>query len=107
MGLIEDAKAAADAKMSYGEYKSRQGFVAVKRTGKKVCAKCGNPLMPHQYKYCSAKCREAIKVDDAAAIKAAQEELQKNTQNIVAQLYQQAQAQQQAEQGPIDGTPNE
>jgi molecular chaperone DnaK len=53
------------------------------------------------------KCREAIKVDDVAAIKAAQEELQKNTQNIVAKLYQQAQQQAQAEQGPIDGTPNE
>jgi uncharacterized protein (DUF2147 family) len=61
MGLIEDAKAAADAKMSYGEYKMRQGFVAAKPIGKKVCAKCGKPLMPHQYKYCCAKCREDMK----------------------------------------------
>lgn len=64
MGLIEDAKAAADAGLSYGEYKTRQGFVAAKPLGKRVCAKCGNRLMPHQYKYCSAKCREAMKTQN-------------------------------------------
>ena len=64
MGLIEDAKAAADAGLSYGEYKNRQGFVVSKPLSKRVCSKCGEPLLPHQYKYCGAKCREAMQTQN-------------------------------------------
>lgn len=61
MGLIEDAKAAQEAGMSYGTYKARDVIVAVKRPSGKVCSRCGKQLLPMQYKYCSARCREDMK----------------------------------------------
>jgi len=106
----EAAKFAEEDKKRKEVVDSRNGAEAIAFSLEKLVRDNGEVLSEDEKATITqevAKCREAIKVDDAAAIKAAQEELQKNTQNIVAKLYQHAQAQQQAEQGPIDGTPNE
>lgn len=61
MSLIEDAKAAKAAGLSYGQYmQQRQHREYVRFYGKK-CLNCGTPLVGSKQKYCSKECREDMR----------------------------------------------
>ena len=61
MSLIEDAKAAKAAGLSYGQYminKEQRKFVRI--SGKR-CLNCGCRLSGAKLKYCSKECREDMR----------------------------------------------
>ena len=61
MSLIEDAKAAKAAGLSYGQYmmnKEQHQFV---RFHDKRCINCGNRLTGAKLKYCSKHCADQMK----------------------------------------------
>ena len=57
MGLIEDARAAKDAGLSYGEYMLKREFIPYKKPEGKRCEVCGFLLKKYQQRFCSARCR--------------------------------------------------
>lgn len=60
MGLIEDAKAAKGAGMSYGQYMLQREFIPFEKPTGKRCEICGAPLIGQQRKFCSRACREEM-----------------------------------------------
>lgn len=65
MSLIEDAKAAKKAGMTYGQYMMTKPFESYKRPSGRKCANCGGVLYGNQQKYCSAECRDEMKLKTA------------------------------------------
>lgn len=60
MGLIEDVRAAREAGMNYGVWKSKQPVVLCAPPSKpyvRKCLGCGYPLRPKQNEFCSKECR--------------------------------------------------
>lgn len=62
MILIEDAKAAKEAGMNYGVWKSLQPRVPYKKMGTetKVCPNCRRELPPGNRRFCSRQCRTEL-----------------------------------------------
>ena len=61
MSLIEDAKAAKKAGLSYGQYmlsKEQRQFVRIRGNR---CLNCGNILTGAKMKYCSKHCADQMK----------------------------------------------
>ena len=61
MSLIEDAKAAKKAGLSYGQYMLHKPFEPYKKPTGLRCANCGGPLYGAQRRFCCLECREASK----------------------------------------------
>lgn len=63
MGLIEDAKAAKDAGMNYGVWKSLQPIAPYKKREPtmKVCINCGDVLVGGRIRFCCNECRNEFK----------------------------------------------
>ena len=61
MSLIEDAKAAKAAGMTYGQYMIGRPFTPYKRPSGKRCINCGGVLYGNQHRFCSAECRNEMK----------------------------------------------
>lgn len=61
MGLIEDARAARNAGLTYGQYMTKKEFVPPKKEEGPTCIICGFPLVGKQVYYCSDRCRYRMK----------------------------------------------
>ena len=61
MSLVEDAKAAKKAGLSYGQYMMQKPFAPYQRKVGKKCANCGGALYGGQMKFCSRECRDEMK----------------------------------------------
>lgn len=57
MGLIEDAKAAKEAGLSYGQYMLQKDFIPFKKPKGKRCEICGAPLIGKKLRFCSQECK--------------------------------------------------
>lgn len=64
MGLIEDARAAKEAGMNYGVWKSLQPVVPYKKKEPetKVCANCGDVFTGGRVRFCCSECRAEMRV---------------------------------------------
>lgn len=63
MSLIEDAKAARKAGMTYGQYmvtKKPSDRPRKTKQEKNICLNCGGSLPPDNRKFCSMLCRSAM-----------------------------------------------
>lgn len=65
MGLIEDAKAAKEAGLSYGQYMSQREFVPYEKPFGRRCEICGGPLSRYQKRFCSKACRDEMKIRES------------------------------------------
>lgn len=65
MSLVEDAKAAHDAGMTYGQYMITKPFKPYKRTPGKKCMNCGGVLTGAQHKFCCKECKDEMKLKTA------------------------------------------
>lgn len=65
MGLIDDAKAARDAHMTYGQYMNQKGASVPPIYSKRNCVNCGAPLLGRRAKYCSGECRKQMNTKTA------------------------------------------
>ena len=61
MSLVEDAKAAKKAGLSYGQYMTQKPFTPYRRKNGNKCANCGGVLYGGQIKYCCSECRAEMK----------------------------------------------
>lgn len=62
MSLIDDAKAAHAAGLSYGQYMTTKAAPEKKEPKpKKVCANCGDPLVGGRIRFCCNECRAAFR----------------------------------------------
>lgn len=65
MGLIEDAKAAKEAGLSYGQYMLQRDFITFEKPTGRRCEICGAPLIGQQRKFCSRACRDEMKIRES------------------------------------------
>lgn len=61
MSLIDDAKAAKKAGLTYGQYMVTKKSDPPKPKEKKVCANCGDPLVGGRLRFCCNECRAAFR----------------------------------------------
>jgi hypothetical protein len=65
MSLIEDAKAAKEAGVSYGEYMLQRKFVPYEKPTGRRCEICGGILTRYQKKFCCKECRDEMKIRES------------------------------------------
>lgn len=65
MGLVEDARAAKELHMTYGQYMSTKSFVPYHKPERKTCKNCGAPLIGRRMTFCSKECRDQMKLKNA------------------------------------------
>ena len=61
MSLVEDAKAAKEAGLTYGQYMLKKPFEPYHRASGKKCKNCGGILHGRRLNYCCNECREKMK----------------------------------------------
>lgn len=65
MSLIEDAKAARELGLTYGQYMTTKSVKPYIRKGGKKCENCGGVLYGAQQRFCSQECRYQMKLKTA------------------------------------------
>ena len=61
MSLVDDAKAAKKAGLSYGQYMMNKPFEPYKRVNGNKCENCGGLLYGGQRRFCCSECRAEMK----------------------------------------------
>lgn len=62
MSLIEDAKAAREAGLTYGQYMTHKDFIPYKKPVGPRCKNCNGPLRGGQQRFCSNECRAMMRL---------------------------------------------
>ena len=65
MSLMDDAKAAREAGMTYGQYMTLRPFHPYKKTIGPKCINCGCALIGKQSRFCSRECRDQMRAKTA------------------------------------------
>ena len=65
MSLVEDAKAAKEAGLTYGQYMMQKPFRPYQKQRGKKCENCGGVFYGGQMRFCSSECRYQMKAKTA------------------------------------------